>query len=134
MKHTLPLLNCLLLGLLLTGCAPRPLPEGMEEEAVLSAGHEIVELLVSGSYEEAAALFRSDIPVSAAALQDLMESATEDIGVYLGRRDSMATGRTVDGAEYGEAVVLCQYRKDDVLFRFCFDTDMVLVGLEITRQ
>ena len=46
----------------------------------------------------------------------------------------MATGRTIDGTEYGEAVILCAYKKDNVLFRVCFDTNMVLVGLEITKQ
>ena len=61
MKHTLPLLCCLLLSLLLTACAPKALPEGMEEDAVLDAGYQIVELLVSGKYEETAALFREDI-------------------------------------------------------------------------
>ena len=139
MKHTLPLLCCLLLSLLLTACAPstyspKALPEGMEEDAVLDAGHQIVELLVSGRYEETAALFREDIEVSADALQSLTEDVTDDLGFYQGRQDSMATGRTIDGAEYGEAVILCAYKEDNVLFRVCFDTDMVLVGLEITKQ
>ena len=120
--------------LLLTACAPKALPEGMEEDAVLDAGHQIVELLVSGRYEETAALFREDIEVSADALQSLTEDVTDDLGFYQGRQDSMATGRTIDGAEYGEAVILCAYKEDDVLFRVCFDTDMVLVGLEITKQ
>ena len=134
MKHTLPLLCCLLLSLLLTACAPKALPEGMEEDAVLDAGHQIVELLVSGRYEETAALFREDIEVSADALQSLTEDVTDDLGFYQGRQDSMAAGRTIDGAEYGEAVILCAYKEDNVLFRVCFDTDMVLVGLEITKQ
>lgn len=130
MKRALPLLLCLLL----CGCTPKALPEGMEEDAVIAAGQELAELLVDGSYEEAAGLFREDIDVSADTLQSLMEDVTGDLGSYQGRRDAMATGRTVDGVEYGEAVILCEYRKDDVLFRVCFDTDMVLVGLEITRQ
>ena len=134
MKHTLPLLCCLLLSLLLTACAPKALPEGMEEDAVLDAGHQIVELLVSGKYEETAALFREDIEVSADALQSLTEDVTDDLGFYQGRQDSMATGRTIDGTVYGEAVILCAYKKDNVLFRVCFDTNMVLVGLEITKQ
>lgn len=134
MKKTFPPLLCLLLTLLLAGCAPRALPDGMEEDAVIEAGQEIVELLVGGKYEETAALFREDIGATAGTLQTLMEDVTGDLGFYLGRRDAMATGRTVDKTEYGEAVILCEYKKDDVLFRVCFDTDMVLVGLDITKQ
>ena len=133
-QHTLPRLACLLLALVLTGCAPRALPDGMEEDAVIEAGQEIVELLVGGKYQETAALFREDINVSADTVQNLMEDVAGDLGFFLGRRDVMATGRTVDGVEYGEAVILCEYKKDDVLFRVCFDTDMILVGLEITKQ
>lgn len=48
--HTLSRLACLLLALVLTGCAPRALPDGMEEDAVIEAGQEIVELLVGGRY------------------------------------------------------------------------------------
>ena len=132
MRRALPLL--LSLCLLLSGCTPRALPEGMEEDAVIAAGQELTELLLGGSYEEAAGRFREDIEVSADVLRGLMEDAAAGIGPYLGRRDAMATGRTVDGVEYGEAVILCEYKKDDVLFRVCFDTDMILVGLEITKQ
>jgi len=134
MRKTLSLLLTALLILTLTGCAPQPLPEGLEEDAVIAAGQEIAELLVDGSYEETAGRFREDIPVEPDTLRDLMEQATEKAGVYLGRRDSMASGRTIDGVEYAEAAILCQYKKDDVLIRVCFDTDMVLVGLEITKQ
>ena len=131
MKKVLPLL---LILLLLTGCTPQALPEGMEEAEVISAGQEITELLVAGSFEEVSSRFREDIEVEADTLRGLMDAAAEKAGVYLGRRDAMATGRTVDGVEYAEAVILLEYKKDDVLVRVCFDTDLVLVGLEITKQ
>ena len=133
MKKCLPLLLCLLL---LTGCSPKELPEGMEEETVIADGQEIVELLVDGDYEEVYGRLRKDVAetTSPENIRELMESTVENAGVYLGRRDSMATGKTVDGEEYGEAVILCEYKKKDVLFRVNFDLDGNMVGLNIQKQ
>ena len=50
MRRVFPLL--LLLALLLAGCGTRPLPSGMEEEAVGQAGQEIVEMLVARTIKE----------------------------------------------------------------------------------
>ena len=57
------LMAVLLLALLtLTGCrGARPLPEGMEEEAVGEAAREIVALLVDGNYQEVADSFRPEV-------------------------------------------------------------------------
>ena len=47
--HRLALGQAALLMLsLLSGCRGTPLPEGMDEEELLSAGQEVVELLVAG--------------------------------------------------------------------------------------
>jgi hypothetical protein len=126
----------LLCAFLLTSCAAKPLPKGMEEDAVIRAGQEIVNLLVDEEYETVAGCFREDVAASVTAdtVQNLMEDATLGLGMYEGRTDAMATGRTVDGVEYGEAVILCEYKKGDVLFRIAFDTDMTLVGMEISEK
>lgn len=130
------LLSLALCALLLTGCAAKPLPEGMEEDTVIRTGQEIVNLLVAEDYEEVAGRFRADVAVSVTPeiVQDLMEDATLGLGIYEGRTDAMATGRVVDGVDYGEAVILCEYKKGDVLFRIAFDTDMTLVGMEISEK
>jgi len=130
------LLSLVLCALLLTGCEAKPLPEGMEEDTVIRAGQEIVNLLVDEDYEEVAGRFRSDVAASVTPeiVRNLMEDATLGLGIYEGRTDAMATGRTVDGVDYGEAVILCEYKKGDVLFRIAFDTDMTLVGMEISEK
>ncbi len=122
--------------LMLTGCAAKALPRGMEEDAVIRTAQEIVNLLVEEEYEAVAGRFREDVAASVTAetVQTLMEDATLGLGIYEGRIDAMATGRTVDGVEYGEAVILCEYKKGDVMFRIAFDTDMTLVGMEISEQ
>lgn len=132
-KLLVSLLMCLLV---LTGCAAQALPEGMTEDEVIKAGQEIVNLLVAEEYEEVALRFREDVAASVTAetVQKLMEDATLGLGIYDGRIDAMATGRTVDGVDYGEAVILCEYKKGDVLFRVAFDTDMTLVGMEISEK
>ena len=133
MRRIIPLVLCLLV---LSGCSPQPLPEGMDEEEVLTAGRAVVELLVAGDYEAVYDQLRPDVQetASAQAIGQLMEDAASEAGVYLGRKDEMVSGRTVDGVEYGEALIMGEFREDDVLFRLSFDTDLVLVGLGITKQ
>lgn len=130
------LFSLLLCALLLTGCAAQELPKGMDEDAVIRAGQEIVNLLVDEDYEAVAGRFRADVAesVTADTVRELMESAVLGLGIYEGRTDAMATGRTVDGVDYGEAVILCEYKKGDVLFRIAFDTEMTLVGMEISEK
>ena len=124
-----------LLCLLLSGCSPQPLPAGMEEETVLADGQAVVNLLVDGDYDAVYALLRPDVAetTDAGAIGALMESVTEDAGMYLGRQDAMVTGRTVDGAAYGEAVIVGGYEDMEVVFRLSFDTEGTLVGLDISR-
>ena len=51
-KRTMGLLTAAVLSaLLLSGCGARPLPSGMEEEAVGQAGQDIVEMLVAQDYQ-----------------------------------------------------------------------------------
>ena len=47
--------------LLLAGCQGSPLPGGMEEEALLEAGRDVVLLLVGGDYEAVHAALRPDV-------------------------------------------------------------------------
>ena len=61
-RRTTGLLAAALLAvLLLAGCGTRPLPSGMEEEAVGQAGQEIVEMLVARDYQGVVDAFRPDI-------------------------------------------------------------------------
>ncbi len=126
----------LLALLLLAGCAGNPLPAGMEEETLLSAGREVVLLVVEGEYEAVWDRLRQDVrdTVTAADIQALALRQTDGAGVYKQIENSMTTGQSNGGEACGVAVFYCEYAKDDVLFRVAFDQDMTLIGLEITKQ
>lgn len=127
---------CMLGLLLLTGCSPAPLPDGMDETAVEEAGWAVVQLLIDGDYAAVLEQFRDDVEenISEEDVSTMMATATEDAGEFVSRSDMMATGQSSDGEDYGVAVILCEYRKEKVLFRVAFDTDMELIGIEATQQ
>ena len=75
------LLAALALLLLCTACAVKgnPLPKGMEEDAVLSAGLGVMDQLIRGEYDEVYEELRSDVrdATTASALEDVMDTATD---------------------------------------------------------
>lgn len=125
-----------LLALTLAACQGKPLPAGMDEEALIARGRETVRLLVGGDYEAAADMAREDLKdaITAESLRELLLRQTEGAGAYRQIEDTMATGQTTNGESYGVAVIYCQYSEDDVLFRLAFDPDMALIGIEIKKQ
>ena len=82
-KIGLPLAALALL-LLCTACAVKgnPLPKGMEEDAVLSAGLGVMDQLIRGEYDEVYEELRSDVrdATTASALEDVMDTATDGLG------------------------------------------------------
>ncbi len=127
---------CLLGLLLLTGCSPAPLPEGMDDETVEEAGWEVVQLLIDGDYAAVLDQFREDVGenLTEEQISAMMDKAQEDAGDFISRLDRMATGQSSDGEDYGVAVILCEYQKEKVLFRVAFDQDMALIGIEASQQ
>ena len=64
-----------------------------------------------------------------------MNSAVEKAGTFEKEEDSMVTGQKLDsGEEYATAVFYCKHSEKDVVYRIAFDTDMVLMGLEIQTK
>lgn len=134
-----------LLSVLLTGCVtnkPVPLPDGMEEETVVAAGEEVLELLLAEKYEEVAALFREDIrtqpgkEITGDIVKQLVEEQIlpEESGVFSKVIDSYAEG-VKDAAEpHGVAVIHTQYSKDKVGFGIAFDLEMNLIGLSVATD
>ncbi len=131
-------LTALFLAVLLmcSGCQGHPLPEGMEEDALLDAGKEVLLQLVAGEYETVRQEFRSDVAdtVTAEDIQEIVVRQLDGAGAYKQINDSMVTGRTANGNEYGEAVFYCNFAEKNVIFRIAFDPDMVLIGLDIRQQ
>ena len=126
-----------LCALTLCGCktSGNPLPEGMEEEIVLTQGREVVALLNDGDYGAVYDQMRDDAQQASSQedVQRYMETVLEEAGAYEKESEAMATGQTLDstGEEYGTAVFYCQHEKKDVLYRIAYDQSMELMGLEI---
>ena len=133
MKRLLSLLFCLLI---LTGCEGNPLPEGMEESAVLDAGRQVVIALTKGEFETVVEQFREDVreTVDAGQIKALLDGAAEGAGVYKELTDSMVTGRESNGVKHAVAVFWAKYEKENLLFEVAFDPDMALIGLRIEEK
>ena len=124
------------LALLLTACRGAPLPDGMEEDRLLSAGREVLAALVSGDYETVCGMLRPDVAaeVSEEELRSLMLRQLDGAGVYKQIESSMVTGQSSDGEDYGVAVLYCEFDRKDAVFRLAFDPDYALIGLEVKQQ
>ena len=130
----------LLLLALLPGCkvSGHPLPEGMEEDAVLDAGREIVALLNGGDWQEVYDLLRSDARETSSpeTIQSYMEERLDKAGAYKSETEVMTTGQTLKdtGEEYGTAVIYCKHEKKSVMYRVAYSVDMELMGIEARVQ
>ena len=131
----LPLL--LLLALLgLTGCKSEPLPEGMEEDAMIQAATQVREQLTAGEYQAVADTFREDMreqfDVTAEMVQSVMDTVSE-AGAHVRTTDTVTAGGTDENFHepYGVVILYCKHEKKDVIYEFSFDTGMELIGLSI---
>lgn len=120
---------------LLAGCEGKPLPDGMDEETLLTAGQEVVDQLQAGEYQQVYDRFREDIQeqLTVDNVKNLMESETDGAGDFKKVKDTLATGSS-EGEDHGIAVIYCEYTKENVRFRVAFDPDMNLIGLEIGQN
>lgn len=137
-KRAMSLGAVLLLLFLLAGCTTKgnPLPEGMEESELLSAGREVVQLIVKGDCEALHGRLREDQQeaVRVEDIQAVILRELDDVGVYQEIRDSMVTGQTAQGESLGVGVFYCTFSKDKVLIRTAFDPEMHLVGFSVQKQ
>ena len=120
---------------LLAGCEGKPLPEGMDEDTLLSAGQEVADLLIEGEYQQVYDRFRDDIRENLTVdnVKNLMVTGIEGAGEFKKVKDTLTTGST-EGEDHGIAVIYCEYTKENVRFRVAFDPDMNLIGLEIGQN
>ena len=126
--------------LLLAGCkvSGHPLPEGMEEDAVLEQGREVVAMLNAGEWREVYDLLRSDARETSSpeAIRSYMEEHLSKAGAYQKEDEAMATGQALKdtGEEYGTAVLYCKHEKKSVIYRVAYSTDMELMGVQVKIQ
>ena len=126
----------LLAGLLaLAGCKGGALPEGMEEDAVLAAGEEVLSYVVDGEYEQLYQRLRTDVQagLSAQALQESFQPALDQVGAFE-KIDKTLVTSAQDPEPQAIAVFLCDYEKAQLRVRIAFDPDMELIGMEIQEQ
>ncbi len=123
----------MLLLLVLSGCKGNKLPDGMDEDKVVSSGISVMRQLANGKYEEVYDSLREDVreQTSADAIQTMMETATEGRGSFKKVKDSMVTGVTDTEEVHGIAVIRAKYDKKSVIFRIAFDPEMNLIGLDV---
>ena len=118
--------------LFLCACKGNPLPEGMDEAAVLKAGREVVTQLNEGDWQAVYDSMREDGRESTTpeAIQAYMEDIREKAGDLETEKDAMATGQVLDGTgeAYGTAVLIYKHEKKQVTYRIAFSTDMELMG------
>lgn len=128
-------LSVMALLLSFTACRGEALPEGMDEGALLTAGQEVLLLLVGGEYETVHGLLREDQRALVNAEKIRKETATQldDAGVYKQIEDRMTTGQIIKGEHYGVAVLYCEFSEEDVLVRIFFDRDLTLVGFSLDQ-
>lgn len=139
-KRIASLLLILCTAFLLCSCTVKgnPLPEGMDESAVLAAGEEIVNKLNASQWQAVYDQLREDVKptTSPEAIQAHIESVLNEVGPFKSVEETMATGQTVKetGEPYATAVLYCEHEKDQAMYRIAFSADMELIGLQITEQ
>ena len=121
--------------LLLAGCQGKALPAGMNEDALLEAGKNVMLQVVQGEYDAVLSEFRDYVreTLTADDIQNLALNQLDGAGVYKQIDKSMTTGQSSNGESYGVAVLYCQFSEKDVLFRLAFDPDMTLIGMDIQQ-
>ncbi len=136
MKKILNLIISLLMMVMLTACSGEALPEGMDEDALFTAGKDVMLLLVGGDYETVHGMLRADQRelFTAGDIAEVVSSQLNGAGVYKQIDDYMATGQVVDGERYGIAVLYCDFSDEDVLVRVSFDAQWNLVGFSLDQQ
>lgn len=138
MKKKLALLSLVAICLcFFTACKAKPLPNGMDDEAVLTAAREVVTLLQQEQWQQVYDLMREDgqEKSSLQQLEEYMQNIVQKYGQYQKETDSMLTAQTLeDGEDYATAVLYCKHEKKRMVYRIAFSTDMQLMGFEITKQ
>ena len=136
-KRAMGAILALLLTLSLAGCDGKPLPDGMDETALLDAGREIVALLNAGDYQAVYDRMRADGQAVSTVenIRDAMDDLLDQVGAYKKETDCMATGQTLDsGEEYGTAVLYCKHEKKNAVYRIAFSTQLELMGFTVGKQ
>ena len=121
---------------MLTACGGNELPKGMDGDTLISAGREVMLLLVEGEYEAVHEMLREDQRAlfTAADIREVVERELDGAGIYKQIEDHMTTGSTINNERYGIAVFYCDFSEEDVLIRVSFDAQLQLVGFALEQD
>lgn len=133
----------LLLGVL-SGCSltgTKPIPKGMDETALLSAGEEVLDLLLDEEYEAVVELLREDIrfaegkEIKPEHIKELVETHAdpEEVGTFVKVTKTAAMGETKP-ENLGIALFQCEYTEKEVAFGIAYDLEMNLTGISIAHS
>lgn len=132
------ILPLLALCILCAGCTVKgnDLPDGMDETEVLLAGVAVMNDLCDGDYDAVYDALREDVreETSAEALREVMENAAAGLGVAGDVTDTLVTGVTDADEPHAIAVIRRKFEKKSLYFRVAFDTDLQLIGLQVTKK
>ncbi len=128
----------------LSGCRPmgtKPVPKGMDESALLSAGEEVFNLLQAGEYETVVGMLREDIrlaegkEIKAEHIKELVDSHAdpEEVGSFVKVTKTATIGES-DPEPLGIALFQCEYTEKEVAFGIAYDLEMNLTGISIAHN
>ena len=111
---------------LLAGCGSK-LPDGMDEETVLTAAHTVIESLEQKDYDAVVETMDDNLKqaLPAEKLAEVWEPIAEQAGAFSGYEKEAVTEKK----GWGVAVVVARYEKSAVQFTLSFDSEMHLGGL-----
>jgi hypothetical protein len=137
-KIALALACVLTLTMILTGCGSRPLPSGMDQDAVGAEAERLLDLLLAEDYQSVADAFRDDLreeyAVTADTVKEAMDAA-DGARAYVQTSSVLVVGgkksKKTFQEDYAVAVLYCEHEEKAVIYEFSFDTDLKLIGLAV---
>ncbi len=116
-----------------SACSSAELPDGFDEEEVISLAKNIVEWLNDSEFESVTAMVREDLQndLSAETLENALSSALEKAGAFEEFSKAAVTGTqdSSTGEDYAVAVLVCKYENDQQIFTISIDGNLEIVGL-----
>lgn len=122
-------------GVLLTGCSTQPVPEGVDESALLEAGREVLDLLIAEDYQTVYDRIREDIraDVTVDEIAAVMDPVLEEAGDFQSV-DQSSTYGDEEEEPLAAAEFLCVFSESEVRFRIVFDLEMNLTGFAVGEE
>ncbi len=133
----------LLMAMLLSGCASEtPIPEDVDEQALLAVGQEAFDLLIADEFETLCDRIRDDIvtqvEVTPEKIQKQMDVDEQQYGKLKKVKEIWTSGVPADEESKIEEHVIvwyeCQYEEQRLVYGFSFDLDLNLIGMSVNRE